>query len=163
MGPLCSNIFKCQYCLKFNANIGCCDLPSKVPECNYDDGSDRSCTGPGLFPVPKQPTKYYECNKINQDYKLTVKTCDNNQEFNSETGRCGESQKKQPICKYEGFVGDSYECNKYIYCTKRTNDTFAEYEFSCPPGEIFFGRYNNCEFMDEKDLCDCKINSQIIG
>lgn len=164
LGPLCSNTFKCRYCLKFNANKGCCDMPYNVPECNYDNGLARSCTGPGLFPVPKEPKKYYECKKHNNDCKLTVKSCKHNEEFNSKNGKCSKPKMKEAICKHEGFIGNSYECNKYIYCRKhKHNNTFTEYEFSCPSGQLFFGHNNNCQFIPEEDICDCKTNQQIIG
>lgn len=165
---VCSNLFKCKYCLKFNAQNGYCDIPANVPECNVDDGSKRNCTSSGTYPVPKESNKYYDCVKKGSFYQLVVKHCSDNQEFDADQQKCvtrkGET-KNPEICKSEGFIADSIDCSKYYYC-KNVSGKYVAHNFFCPKGQIFNGGPNNyCEDKKFMTPCDggCSLNLGIYG
>lgn len=151
-GHLKSNKFRCNYCLKFNAQKGYCDLPKHIPECNLDDGTKRYCTTEGKYVVPKEPHKYYVCKKKGDRYELHVKHCPHKLRFNHLKGECDEIEEEKPKCKKQGLFGDCDICNQYYYC-KKENDEFEKYDFTCPKGQIFNDIIKACESEETSVLC----------
>ena len=146
---LAPKIRTCPKCLKFNAQVGICDLPEHVPECS-SLSSQTVCTGPGRFSVPHDCQKYYECRKLNDTMVLKVKTCPPSMVFSHKERQCVKGKKCRkhvPTCGHgKSFLSDKFNCSVYYHC----NNANQLVPLVCPAGLIFNGHV--CEKWEESKL-----------
>lgn len=152
-GIVALGTMKCNFCLKFNAQLGKCVLSKEVPECEDNDDTKRNCTGPGTFPVPNDQKKYYVCRERQGFIELQVKSCPDDLIFDPNTSECWKQTSNEPKCNKTGWIADKYNCRKYFYCTNPKGSSYNRYEFRCNIGYYFNIAHNYCEFEEDSLIC----------
>lgn len=82
--------FKCPVPLPFNIALGICDHPKNVPECASFNGNFHSnCTTGGLYPIPDDPNRYYNCSEVSPGMFLRkIMSCPKGCSFNPAGQHC---------------------------------------------------------------------------